>query len=191
MGNVYSSALTNDEIDDLKSWSTFTTREIEMLFDRFCELDVKSQGYLTYIELMRIPEFHSNPLSSLIIREIENMVDYNNISFPHFLEIMESFSLRTDKKFRIDFLFKVFDLNSENRLSAHTLTKIGHLLGNNDFASVLRAYDKENKGYLNYKDFTRFYVTQNIDEVMTVDFSKRIPEKKTLNVKEFFQLMFS
>lgn len=191
MGNVHSSALTHDEIEDLMSWTTFTAQEIEMLFDRFSELDVRSQGYLTFIELMRIPEFHSNPLSSLIMREVEHIVDYNNITFPHFLEIMEIFSAWKDKKFRIGFLFKVLDLNNNNRLCAHTLNKIGYLMNNSSFADVLKTYDVENKGYLTYKDFARFYITQDIDKSMRIDFSKNIPEKKTLNIKEFFQQMFS
>lgn len=191
MGNMHSSTLTQDEIEDLTSWTTFTPREIEVLFDRFCELDIRSQGYLTFIELMRIPELHSNPLSNLIIREIEHMIDYNNISFPHFLEIMEIFSVRKDKKFRINFLFKVFDLNNDNKLCEHTLRKIGSLIDNSDFASVLKIYDVDSKGYLSYRDFTRFYITQNIDEAMAIDFSKNIPEKKTMNIREFFKQIFS
>ncbi|KAL0266066.1 UNVERIFIED_CONTAM: hypothetical protein PYX00_011783 [Menopon gallinae] len=179
---MHSSALTQDEIEELTSWTTFTPREIEVLFDRFSELDIRSQGYLTFIELMRIPELHSNPLSNLIIREIEHIIDYNNISFPHFLEIMEIFSVRKDKKFRISFLFRVFDLNNDNKLCVHTLMKIGSLIDNNDFASVLKIYDIDNKGYLSYKDFTRFYITQHLDEAMAIDFSRNIPEKKTMNL---------
>lgn len=190
MGNTNSS-LTLDEIEDLMSWSKFTPKEIEFLFDRFAELDIRSQGYLSFNELMRIPEFHSNPLSSLIIREIERMLDYDKISFPYFLEIMEIFSDKKDKKFRISFLFNVFDLNNNARLCDHVLSQIGAMINNKDFKVVMKTYDIENKGYLSYRDFSRFYIINKIENVMIIDFSKSITEKKTLNLKEFFKQIFS
>ncbi|RVD90581.1 EF-Hand Ca2+-binding protein [Tubulinosema ratisbonensis] len=189
MGNT-TSDLTNDEIEDLTTWTTFTPKEIEVIFDRFNELDIRNNGYLSFTELMRLPEFHSNPLAPLFIREIERIVDYNNISFPHFLEILEIFSVRKDAKHRILFLFKVFDLNNENRLCKHVLRKIAFMIGSTDFYSVLKDYDLENKGYLNYKDFTKFYYNENVDEVLAFDYSKHIPKRKWLNFRELIRFLF-
>lgn len=189
MGNT-TSALTTDEIEDLTSWTSFQPKEIETIFDRFNELDVRNKGFLSFTELMRLPEFHSNPLAPLFIREIERMVDYNNISFPHFLEILEVFSVRKDSSHRIIFLFRVFDLNHENKLCKHVLRKIAYMIGSTDFYSALKLYDNGDKGYLSFKDFTKFYYNEEIDSVMAFDFSKNIPKKKLLNFREFFRFIF-
>ncbi|KCZ79709.1 hypothetical protein H312_02899 [Anncaliia algerae PRA339] len=189
MGNT-PSALTTDEIEDLCTWTTFSPKEIEAIFDRFNELDVRNNGYLSFTELMRIPEFHSNPLAPLFIREIERMIDYNKITFPHFLEVLEVFSVKKDCKHRIIFLFRVFDLNNENKLCKHVLRKISYMIGSTDFYSVLKMYDNDNKGYLSFKDFIKFYHNEEIDSILAFDYSKNIPKKNILSFRKLFKFLF-
>lgn len=185
------SALTQEELEDITSWSSFSKREVIALFDRFCELDIYSKGFITYVELMRVPEFHSNPLSSLLIREIEHRTNGDNLTFPYFLEIMSIFNFRCDKKLRIDFLFKAFDMNNNNRLCRHVLCKIGHLIGNYKFPMhVLNVYDLENKGYISHKDFVKFYINEDLEKKFAINFEDYFVEKKTLGFREFFKQMF-
>ena len=80
MGNVNSTILCEEELEELKNTSVFNFVEIEHLYERFCYLDRLNVGYLTYKELNSIPEFEMNPFNKLICSVIERRFDYQNIT---------------------------------------------------------------------------------------------------------------
>lgn len=61
------STLAQDDIHELSSTSHFSEAEIHNLYDRFKRLDRDGSGSLSPEELLSIPEFAMNPLSSLIL----------------------------------------------------------------------------------------------------------------------------
>ncbi|WUR02486.1 putative calcineurin B subunit [Vairimorpha necatrix] len=188
MGNVNSSILCEEEIEELKNSSVFTEHEIEYLYDRFCYLDKFSVGYLTYKDLNTIPEFEMNPFNKLICNAIERIFDYQNITFLHFLDLVGLFNKKTSVEKRIRFLFDIFNLNRDGRLCKSVLKDIFEIMGCRDEAEiglVLRTYDTKKKGYLDYKDFTNFYFSDpNIEKNMLIDFTKNIKQPTKVRFKD-------
>ena len=90
MGNIHSTFLCDEEIEEIKSTTCFDYAEIEHLFERFCFLDKMNVGFLTYNELNNVPEFEMNPFNKLIINFLEKKMDYQHISFLCFLRKLVS-----------------------------------------------------------------------------------------------------
>lgn len=182
-------ALSLDEIEELQTWSVLSEPEIQYLFSRFSRLDIRGKGHLSYSEIMRVPEFHSNPLFSLILRKVESL-GYPRITFPVFLETMERMSPKKDRSERIGFLFSLFDLNNENKLCAHVLNRIGTMVGNRNYLEVLKIYDVGDKGYLNYKEFKKLYVNERIEERMVMNYEEYLEKRESMTFRKFLRLMW-
>ncbi|EJW03458.1 hypothetical protein EDEG_02223 [Edhazardia aedis USNM 41457] len=184
MGFLTSRMLCEEEIEELSETTNFTPQEIKILFERFKLLDRSNSGYLTFNELMMLPEFHSNPLSGILLNAFEQTINYENMSFPYFLEILEIFSKRTDPKVRCNFIFKSLDLNKNCKLTVKVLCKLYKLINGDkcdevkmimEVQKVLRNYDLDDKGYLDFDDFCRFYSSDpTIDNVLIIDFKSEV-----------------
>lgn len=180
--------LYEEEIEELKEGTVFTHNEVVMLFERFKMLDKHNNGFITLNELMMLPEFNSNPLSGLILNAIEDTMNYETMAFPYFFDIMQIFSTRTNQKERCRFLFKSFDMNRDGRICDKVLQQIYRLMfGENcdelkmysEVKKVLNDYDRGVKGYLNFKDFQRFYTAdKSIDELVAIDFENFYAKQK-------------
>lgn len=174
--------LYEEELEELEETTCFTQKEIKILFERFNMLDRNNNGYITFNELMLLPEFHSNPLGGIILNGLEETLNYENMTFPFFLDVLQIFSKKTDKKERIRFVFRALDLNHDGRICANVLVRLYKTInGENcddvrmfvEVKRVLNMYDQGNKGYMSYKDFCRFYnIDPTIDDILTIEFDK-------------------
>lgn len=182
MGQSASQMLCDEEIEDLLESTVFTYHEIELLYERFKLLDRGNRGHITFNDLIMLPEFHSNPLSGLILNAIEEKHGYENMTLIHYIEFMQIFNQKTDKRERIKFLFKVIDINRDGKICKKTLKRLYQILYGDlvdevdtliEVKRVLNAFDQGNKGYIGYKDFVRFYnADKEIDEVLKINFIK-------------------
>lgn len=179
MGIYADDMLCEEEIEDLLNSTVFTQQEIELLYERFKMLDRQSNGYLTYNDLLYIPEFCANPFNNRILSAMERTIGYENLTFPFFLEIMGIFSPKANVHERIRLLFKVFDFNEDGRLCFEVLSKIYELLmgenhqperGKEEVEELLLYYDKSKKGYMDYSDFVNFYTDHNMDKMLLINF---------------------
>ncbi|KAI5173441.1 serine/threonine-protein phosphatase 2B regulatory subunit [Pancytospora epiphaga] len=191
------SSLKEDEIDDLTENGIFDEHEIEQLYIRFRYLDRSNTGILTCSEFQMIPEIYGNPFSSLILSYIENNVEYGPMNFACFVDFLGLFSEKTVKEARIEFLFSLFDLEQNGRLTRSVLGRIYEILNGNTedqesslreemVEEVLSEYDEGRKGYLSMEDFTRFYCKdKSLDRKMLIDFSREIRERKKMTFWDF------
>lgn len=183
MGQYNSRLLEEEELEQLIEQSLFTINEIKLLYERFKILDRSCNGYITFNDLMMVPEFHSNPISGILLNAIEETTEFENITFPIYLEVLQIFHRGTNKTIRSKFIFKAFDLNKDGKLCQNVLENL-YMLVNEELdkaaiKKVLDCYDKGNKGYLNYRDFTRFYKIEKIDEILILDFNKSIEKQNS------------
>lgn len=179
------SRLTEDEIDELMASTVFEEHEIEALYERFCYLDRANAGFLTFAEFQMIPEFDSNPFSPLLIAHLEQCSNYEQVNFACFLDFLSVFSEKTDKSLRVAFLFDLFDLNRNGKLSRPVLGRILEILGNEagekEIAKVFKYYDKNKKGYLSRGDFSRLYSDdESLEKNMIIDFSRHSKDPTTM-----------
>ncbi|KAF5190015.1 Calcineurin subunit b [Thalictrum thalictroides] len=121
MGNA-SSMLTQYDIEEVQEHcnNLFTQQEIVSLYKRFCQLDRNAKGFISADEFLSVPEFALNPLSQRLLK----MVD--GLNFKDFVAFLSAFSNKASIQQKIELIFKVYDINSNGKVSF------------NDMLSVLR-----------------------------------------------------
>lgn len=121
MGNT-SSMLTQYDIEEVQEHCNhaFSQQEIVSLYHRFCQLDRSSGGFISSDEFLSVPEFAVNPLAQRLLRMLDGL------NFKEFVAFLSAFSSRTSLQQKIEFIFKVYDLDCNGKVTF------------NDMLSVLR-----------------------------------------------------
>ena len=127
MGLTASSlALTQYDVEEVQEHCNgrFTHREIQSLYKRFRSLDKRHKGYLSEDELMSIPELAISPLASRVVQV------FQNLNFKDFCRMLSAFSDRASREEKLDFMFRVYDVDRDGLISLSDLeTIVKHLVG--------------------------------------------------------------
>lgn len=173
----HGNTLCEEELEELEKTTVFDANEIESLYERFRYLDRGSTGFLTFAEFQMIPEFYSNPFSRLHINRLESFSSFEKVCFATFVQFLEIFNVKTPVEARISFLFDLFDIDGDKRISRQDLSQILFLMikkeDQKQVDEVLELYDLKKKGYLDYSDFIRFYESDpSFEKNMILDFKE-------------------
>ncbi|KAJ0965748.1 hypothetical protein J5N97_026935 [Dioscorea zingiberensis] len=125
MGNT-SSMLTQYDIEEVQEHCNhaFSQQEIVSLYHRFCQLDRNGSGFISGDEFLSVPEFAVNPLSQRLLRMLDGM------NFKEFVAFLSAFSSRTSLQQKIEFIFKVYDLDCNGKVAFNDiLSVLGDLTG--------------------------------------------------------------
>ncbi|KAI4344316.1 hypothetical protein L6164_011558 [Bauhinia variegata] len=119
MGNT-SSMLTQYDIEEVQEHCNhaFTQQEIVSLYERFCQLDRNSCGFISADEFLSVPEFAVNPLSQRLLRML------NNLNFKEFVGFLSAFSPRATLQQKIEFIFKVYDTDCNGKVTFNDLLDV-------------------------------------------------------------------
>ncbi|XP_028776794.1 calcineurin subunit B isoform X2 [Neltuma alba] len=119
MGNT-SSMLTQYDIEEVQQHCnyTFTQQEIVSLYERFCQLDRNSSGFITADEFLSLPEFAVNPLSQRLLRLLDGL------NFKEFVAFLSAFSPRATLQHKIEFIFKVYDTDCNGKVSFNDMLDV-------------------------------------------------------------------
>ncbi|KAJ3677175.1 hypothetical protein LUZ60_002899 [Juncus effusus] len=112
MGNS-SSMLTQYDIEEVQEHCNhaFSQQEIVSLYNRFCQLDRNSGGFVASDEFMSVPEFAVNPLAQRLLRMLDGL------NFKEFVAFLSAFSPRTNPQQKIEFIFKVYDSDCNGKVT--------------------------------------------------------------------------
>ncbi|XP_054822192.1 uncharacterized protein LOC129320667 isoform X2 [Prosopis cineraria] len=115
MGNS-SSMLTQYDIEEVQEHCnhTFTQQEIVSLYQRFCQLDRNSCGFISSDEFLSVPEFAVNPLSQMLY----------GLNFKEFVAFLSAFSPRATLENKIEFIFKVYDTDCNGKVSYNDMLDV-------------------------------------------------------------------
>ncbi|KAL8145233.1 uncharacterized protein LOC141706868 [Apium graveolens] len=119
MGNT-SSMLTQYDIEEVQEHCnhTFSLQEIASLYQRFCQLDRNGGGFISAEEFLSVPEFAVNPLSQRLFR----MVD--GLNFKEFVAFLSAFSSRATLQQKVEFIFKVYDLDGNGKVAFNDMLDV-------------------------------------------------------------------
>ncbi|KAF5959897.1 hypothetical protein HYC85_001106 [Camellia sinensis] len=125
MGNT-SSMLTQYDIEEVQEHCnhTFSQQEIVSLYQRFCQLDRNSGGFISADEFLSVPEFAVNPLSQRLFR----MVD--GLNFKEFVAFLSTFSSRASLQQKVEcndsysFIFKVYDSDGNGKVAFNDMLDV-------------------------------------------------------------------
>ncbi|RZC72074.1 hypothetical protein C5167_035236 [Papaver somniferum] len=119
MGNTLS-MLTQYDIEEVQQHcnNTFSQQEIVSLYQRFCQLDRSGRGFISSDEFLSIPEFAVNPLSQRLLKII------NGLNFKEFVSFLSTFSSGSTQEHKIEFIFKIYDLNCNGKVTFNDIMNI-------------------------------------------------------------------
>ncbi|XP_078157915.1 uncharacterized protein LOC144553564 [Carex rostrata] len=119
MGNA-SSILTQYDIEDVQEHChyLFSQEEIVALYERFCQLDRNSKGYITSDEFLSLPEFSLNPLS----QRLGHMVD--GFNFKEFVAFLSPFSQKATIQQKIELIFRVYDTDGKGKVTFKDILEV-------------------------------------------------------------------
>ncbi|KAK1268154.1 Calcineurin B-like protein 1 [Acorus gramineus] len=112
MGSAYS-MLTQYDIEEVQDYCgfLFSQQEIVSLYQRFCQLDKNSKGFISADEFLSVPEFAMNPLSQRLLK----MTD--GLNFKDFVAFLSAFSPQASLQQKIEFIFKVYDKDNKGKVT--------------------------------------------------------------------------
>ncbi|KAF8407175.1 hypothetical protein HHK36_006301 [Tetracentron sinense] len=119
MGNA-SSMLTQYDIEEVQEHcnNLFSQQEIVSLYQRFCQLDRNSKGFISADEFLSVPEFSVNPISQRLLK----MVD--GLNFKDFVAFLSAFSAKASIQQKIELIFKVYDLDSNGKVTFNDILEV-------------------------------------------------------------------
>ncbi|KAE9464300.1 hypothetical protein C3L33_03792, partial [Rhododendron williamsianum] len=119
MGNT-SSMLTQYDIEEVQEHCnhTFSQQEIVSLYQRFCQLDRNSGGFISADEIFSVPEFAVNPLSQRLMRMLDGL------NFKEFVAFLSAFSSRASLQQKVEFIFKVYDSDGNGKVAFNDMLDV-------------------------------------------------------------------
>ncbi|KAF7838122.1 calcineurin subunit B-like [Senna tora] len=119
MGNT-SSMLTQYDIEEVQQHCnhTFKQQEIVSLYERFCQLDRNSSGFITADEFLSLPEFAVNPLSQRLLRMLDGL------NFKEFVAFLSAFSPRATLQHKVEFIFKAYDTDCNGKVTFNDMLDV-------------------------------------------------------------------
>ncbi|KAG7014153.1 Calcineurin subunit B [Cucurbita argyrosperma subsp. argyrosperma] len=93
-------------------------QEIVSLFQKFCQLDRNSKGFISADEFLSVPEFAMNPLPQRLLK----MVD--GLNFKDFVAFLSAFSAKASLHHKIEFIFKLYDVDCNGKVSFNDIIEV-------------------------------------------------------------------
>eukprot|EP01147_Barroeca_monosierra_P004193 gene4193-6539_t len=175
---ISTSQLDESEVDTYTSSTGFSPRQIQRLYRRFQRLDRDENGFISFEELMSIPELALNPLVERIVQIFDTESSESGseiqITFEKFLKALSVFQPITDKSksssedterdgfIDSDELFTVLKMMVTDGISDEQLTFI--------VDQTIKEADDDGDGRISFDEFCRILEKTDIDHRMTIRF---------------------
>lgn len=167
------SALLSEELDEISRQADLSPLEVKRLYKRFQKLDRTQSGTLDTDELLMIPELAMNPLHPRLVAVFEN------VNFHHFVNNISAFSPSGSQDKKVDFAFKVYDVDADGFISASDLETVLRMLVGEHIpedtlaevvARVVKEADLDGDGRISREEFTSAVDVADLATRLTVSF---------------------
>lgn len=165
------SALLSEEIEEISRQTNLSEVEVKRLYKRFQRLDREQTGKLDPNHLHMVPELAINPLHPRFISIFEN------VNFQQFVDIISTFSASSPQAKKVDFAFRIYDVDNDGFISPKDLqTVMAMLVGDHMnpetvktiVNKVIKEADKDEDGRISRQEFTEAVDVGNIVQRLTV-----------------------
>eukprot|EP00179_Madagascaria_erythrocladioides_P008468 CAMPEP_0198313136 /NCGR_PEP_ID=MMETSP1450-20131203/4260_1 /TAXON_ID=753684 ORGANISM="Madagascaria erythrocladiodes, Strain CCMP3234" /NCGR_SAMPLE_ID=MMETSP1450 /ASSEMBLY_ACC=CAM_ASM_001115 /LENGTH=230 /DNA_ID=CAMNT_0044016115 /DNA_START=93 /DNA_END=786 /DNA_ORIENTATION=- len=154
------SALTADELEQMKEASKFTEEDLKSLYKKFRSIDKDGNGTLSSDEFLAIPELAANPLLERVI-SIFDADGNSQVDFTEFITALSTFHVGTDEE-KLRFIFRVYDINADGYITNGELFKVLKAMVGNNLTEVqlqqivdktILHADKDGDGKISFDEF--------------------------------------
>jgi serine/threonine-protein phosphatase 2B regulatory subunit len=172
------SSLRPEEIEEMQKGTNFTQKEIKRLYKRFKKLDKDGNGCITSDEFFMIPELAVNPLVKRVISIFDANGD-DSVNFKEFISALSVFNARGDKNAKLEFAFKVYDIDNDGFISNGELFKVLKMMVGNNLSDVqlqqivdktILEADEDGDGKISFQEFSKVLSHTDLDNKMTIRF---------------------
>ncbi|KAF4978704.1 hypothetical protein FZEAL_4973 [Fusarium zealandicum] len=171
MGNTTSAVL-----DNLVQGSNFDRDEVDRLRKRFMKLDKDNSGTIERDEFLSLPQISSNPLATRMIA-IFDEDGGGDVDFQEFVTGLSAFSSKGNKEQKLQFAFKVYDIDRDGYISNGELfivlkMMVGSNLKDQQLQQIvdktIMEADLDKDGKISFEEFTKMVENTDISMSMTV-----------------------
>ncbi|KAF4455264.1 Calcineurin subunit B [Fusarium austroafricanum] len=171
MGNTTSAVL-----DNLVQGSNFDREEVDRLRKRFMKLDKDNSGTIERDEFLSLPQISSNPLATRMIA-IFDEDGGGDVDFQEFVTGLSAFSSKGNKEQKLQFAFKVYDIDRDGYISNGELfivlkMMVGSNLKDQQLQQIvdktIMEADLDKDGKISFEEFTKMVESTDISMSMTV-----------------------
>ncbi|KAJ3097422.1 Calcineurin subunit B type 2 [Phlyctochytrium bullatum] len=174
-----SSTLQEPELEHLMGLTNFSSHQIIRLYARFKQLDKSRSGSIRTEDMLAIPELAMNPLANRIVA-VMDVDGRNEINFKQFIQSLSVFARDTRRDLKLEFAFRVYDVNSDGFISNEDLnvilkSMVGKSLSEHEIQhlvdkTILEADTIDKDGTISFEEFKRTLFSADLEKVLTIDF---------------------
>lgn len=152
--------------------------EIERLRKRFMKLDRDSSGSIDKDEFMSIPGVSANPLAARIM-EVFDTDNSGDVDFQEFITGLSIFSGRGSKDDKLNFAFKIYDIDKDGYISNGELfivlkIMVGSNLEDAQLQQIvdrtIMENDSDGDGRLDFQEFKNAIETTEVIKSLTLKY---------------------
>ncbi|KNC52890.1 calcineurin B [Thecamonas trahens ATCC 50062] len=156
-----SSTLTSHQVEELQLTTSFTEDELRLLAKGFKRLDANEDGQLSKEEFLLIPELQMNPLVSRVV-DIFDTDNDQMVSFEEFITGLSLFAMRGDESRKLQFAFKVYDMDGDGFISNGELFQVLKMMVGTNLNDIqlqqivdktIMESDLDGDGKISYEEF--------------------------------------
>ncbi|CAO3680964.1 unnamed protein product [Umbelopsis ramanniana] len=168
---------TGSQLEDMVNSSNFSAEEIQRLYKRFMKLDKDNNGSIDREEFLSIPQIANNPLASRMIA-IFDEDGGGDVDFKEFIKGLSAFSAKGNQREKLEFAFKVYDMDRDGFISNGELflvlkMMVGNNLKDNQLQQIvdktIMEADKDLDGKISFDEFLVMVETTDVAKQMTLE----------------------
>ncbi|KAI8633166.1 calcineurin, beta subunit [Xylariaceae sp. FL1651] len=172
MGNTTSMVL-----DNIVQGTNFDREEVERLKKRFMKLDKDQSGTIERDEFLSLPQISSNPLATRLIANFDEDGG-GDVDFQEFVSGLSAFSSKGNKEQKLQFAFKVYDIDRDGYISNGELfivlkMMVGSNLKDQQLQQIvdktIMEADLDKDGKISFEEFTKMVENTDVSMSMTLD----------------------
>nr|AGJ95086.1 calcineurin regulatory B subunit [Mucor lusitanicus] len=169
---------SGSQLEDMVNSSNFSAEEIQRLYKRFMKLDKDNSGSIDKDEFLSIPQIANNPLASRMIA-IFDEDGGGDVDFHEFIKGLSAFSARGNKREKLEFAFKVYDMDRDGFISNGELFLVlkmmvgSNLKDNHQLQQIvdktIMEADKDGDGKISFEEFLVMVENTDVAKQMTLE----------------------
>ncbi|KAG2176307.1 hypothetical protein INT43_005541 [Umbelopsis isabellina] len=165
------------QLEDMVNSSNFSAEEIQRLYKRFMKLDKDNSGSIDREEFLSIPQIANNPLASRMIA-IFDEDGGGDVDFKEFIKGLSAFSAKGNQREKLEFAFKVYDMDRDGFISNGELflvlkMMVGNNLKDNQLQQIvdktIMEADKDQDGKISFDEFLVMVENTDVAKQMTLE----------------------
>eukprot|EP01064_Diplonema_japonicum_P024528 TRINITY_DN3511_c0_g2_i1.p1 TRINITY_DN3511_c0_g2~~TRINITY_DN3511_c0_g2_i1.p1 ORF type:complete len:197 (+),score=43.97 TRINITY_DN3511_c0_g2_i1:61-591(+) len=176
MGNNHS--FSAEELEELQKGTSFTQEQIIKLHKRFRKLDTNGDGEISWDEFESIPHLQQNPLLGRVLTIFDTNKD-RSVNFREFVKALAIFSNDCAKEEKLNFTYKMYDIDGDNRISNRDLFQTLQIMVGTNLSDIQLQQivdktfieaDENRDGYIDFNEFVKIVEASDFGDKLTLQF---------------------